>query len=113
MGRLRGHPLLGRFLADYGMLLVLLLLCAYFSAATLTEQYPTGAAGGEQLADDIHRQACPGARVLIVARDTQEDAEFAAALRQRLDEAGLVVVATVRGQPADVRQALQQAAAAG
>ena len=35
-----------RFVADYGMVFVLLLLCGYFSWATDAEQSPVGAAGG-------------------------------------------------------------------
>ena len=37
-----------RFLADYGMIFVLLLLCAFFSVVTYSEQSPSGAAAAEQ-----------------------------------------------------------------
>ncbi len=40
-------------LSDYGMVLVLLLLCALFSALTLAEQHPTGAAAARQVAAAI------------------------------------------------------------
>ena len=33
-----------RFIADYGMLLVLLFLCGLLSVTTYNEQYPTGEA---------------------------------------------------------------------
>src|SRR5262249_42100855 len=104
---------LSRFLSEYGMVLVLLLLGVYYSFATYAEQDPGGAAGGGPLAPEGVRRTGPGARVLIVARDTQEDAAFAGALQQRLGEAGLVVVDVVRGQPADARTALQRLADAG
>jgi ribose transport system permease protein len=103
-------PLLSRFVSQYGMVLVLLLLGGYYSIATYAEQDPGGAAGGEQLAREIVRQMNPGAKVLIVARDTQEDAAFAGTLRERLGEAGLTVVAVVKGQPADARAVLQRLA---
>ncbi len=102
-----------RLLGDYGMLLVLLLLCAYYTWVTLAEQHPAGAAGGTQLARQILAQYGPGTRVLVVARDTKEDVAFAEAARERLRAAGLTVAATVTGQPADARQALQQIAGRG
>ncbi|MCP5520483.1 MAG: ABC transporter permease [Verrucomicrobiales bacterium] len=100
-----------RLFADYGMLLVLLLLGVFFSAATLEEQHPAGAAGARQLARDISRQFPPGASVLIAVRDTVEDAEFARELGTRLEAAGLVVTETVNGQPADIRRVLTRIAA--
>jgi ribose/xylose/arabinose/galactoside ABC-type transport system permease subunit len=107
------RPVLSRFLAEYGMVLVLLALCGYYSVVTYAEQDPGGAAGGEQLAHEVARRARPGASVLIVARDTQDDATFAATLRHGLTEAGLRVVGVVKGQPADARAALQRLADAG
>jgi ribose transport system permease protein len=90
------------------MLLVLFLLCVYYSWATYAEQEPTGAAAGEQLAGAILRQASKSAKVLIVTRDTRDDAAFADTLAQRLAEASLTVAATVKGQPADARAALER-----
>jgi len=107
------RPLLSRFLSEYGMVLVLLALCGYYSVATYAEQDPGGAAGGEQLAREVVRQVPPGASVLIVARDTQEDATFAETLERRLTESGLRVVAVVKGQPADARAAVQRLVDAG
>src|SRR4051794_28610915 len=106
-------PILSRFLSEYGMVLVLLVLCGYFSFATFAEQDPRGAAGGEQLAREVIRRTGPGARILVVARDTQEDAAFADTLQRQLVEAGLVVLGVVKGQPADARTALKQLADAG
>ena len=40
---------LTRLLSDYGMLLVLLLLCALFSVLTLADQHPAGEAAARQL----------------------------------------------------------------
>ena len=66
-----------RFLSDYGMLFVLLLLCAWYSLATVEEQHPTGATAGQKLADQIISQFGRAARVLVVTRDSKEDAAFA------------------------------------
>src|SRR5262249_44534680 len=98
---------LSRFLADHGIVFALLALCIYFSFATFSEQHAEGAAGGQDLAQQIAQQTPPGARILIIVRDTREDAEFADALARGLAETGRTVVATVRGQPADARQALE------
>jgi ribose transport system permease protein len=106
-------PVLSRFLSDYGMVLVLLLLCVYYSFATYAEQEPGGAAGGELLARTILSRAGKTAHVLIVTRDAQEDTPFGDVLGQRLTEAGLLEVGTVKGQPADARQALQKIVASG
>jgi len=102
-----------RLLSDYGMVLVLLLLCAYFSWATYGKQSSGGRPAGEELAARISKRFGAGARVLIVARSTQEDREFAAALQEKLSAAGGRVVETVTGQPVDAREAMERAAAGG
>ena len=96
-----------RLKADYGMFFVLLLLCVLFSYLTWDEQHPNGASGAARLAPDIVERFGKGARVLIAARDNQEDAAFADALRDRLAAEGIEVVAVVKGQPTDARAALQ------
>src|SRR5262249_34969131 len=53
------------------------------------------------------------ARILIVAGDSREEAEFADTLRERLLTAGLEVEATVKGQPRDARMALAAAVQQG
>jgi len=94
-----------RFVADYGMLFVLLLLCGYFSWATDAEQSPVGAAGGRQVASLVVEEKGPDAKVLIVVRDTAADAAFADAAAAKL---GGTVVGIVKGQPPDLREALEK-----
>jgi len=101
-----------RFLSDYGMLFVLLALCAVLSVVTWGEQYPGGSAGGEGLAYDIIAATPPGARVLIVVRAPGEDEAFTQALAASLRDSGRVVVEIVRGQPADARKAIERLAVA-
>jgi ribose/xylose/arabinose/galactoside ABC-type transport system permease subunit len=98
---------------DYTTILVLVALCAVLSVATWDEQFPTGATGGQQLAQQIASQARPGASVLIVVRDTAEDAAMAAALSEQLTAARFRVLETIRGQPVDARRAIARASAAG
>ncbi len=104
---------LSHFLADYGMSLVLLLLCIYYSAVTFALQDPSGASGGEQLANELHYRSDNVSRVMIVTRDTREDNAFADALRRDLVERGVEIVADVRGSPSDARAALQHIADSG
>lgn len=104
---------LSRVLSDYGMILVLLLLCAFFSLATYREQSPTGAAAGRQLAAAITAQVGRTPRVLIVVRDLPDDSSLAVQLQHDLEAAGAEVVAVVRGEPRDAREALQKLAAQG
>lgn len=108
MAGTKTSTLLSRFLADYGMLFVLVLLCAYYSAVTWSVQHPTGAAAGEQVAREIIGQFGEQARALAVAPSNQEGAEFASALREYLPEA-----VVVQGEPSDARRALQARADKG
>jgi ribose transport system permease protein len=88
------------------MVLVLLLLCGFFAVVTCNEQFPTGAAAARQLASAIAADSGRQAGALIVVGEGGEDASFASELRDRLQERGVAVVGTVRGQPSDARLAL-------
>ncbi len=102
-----------RFLADYGMIFVLLLLCAFFSVVTYTEQSPTGEAAAKQVVASIQEQFGKAPRVLIAASDQPDDAAFSTKLERDLAASGAQVIATVKGEPKDAREALQKAAASG
>jgi ribose transport system permease protein len=92
--------------ADYGMLLVLALLCAAFSALTYQEQSSTDAEAAEVLAKQIVREQGANARVLVVASAEPTDAAFADLLQGKLTEAGVTIREIVKGEPRDARQAL-------
>lgn len=91
-------------LSDYGMLLVLVALCAFFSLATIQEQHPNGPAAARELAARIASATGRGARAVIVARDLAEDAEFSDTLGASLHDRGVDVVGTSRGGPAEARK---------
>src|SRR5262249_13740105 len=97
-----------RFVSDYGIIFGLVALFVIFSVATLDEQHPTGAAAGEDLLAAIVRQTQAGATVMIAVRNTAEDAEFARALSEGLATAGRTVLTTLRGEPSQTRQALEE-----
>ncbi|MEN9576248.1 MAG: hypothetical protein RL514_4103 [Verrucomicrobiota bacterium] len=102
-----------RFLAAYGMVFVLALLCTFFSFATYTEQHPTGVDAARQLAGSITIQLGKSPRVLIAVPNHPDADAFATALQAALTDAGATIVATVKGEPKDARAALQTAASAG
>lgn len=111
--RSRHRNLWQRLAADYGMVLVLLVLCGFFSALTYSEQHPTGPAAADQLGRLLPGQLGPGAKVMIAARSHAEDAAFADALAAKLRQSGLEAVAVVKGEPSDARERLQQLVSAG
>src|SRR5215470_8208435 len=97
----RGRSLLSRLPSEYGIALALLLLGGVFSAATVTEQQPEGAAAGEKLARRIARDQTAGAKVVIVAGTGRADKEFADAAKAGLEQAGRTVAAVSVGTPAE------------
>lgn len=102
---------LGRWLADYGMVLVLLALGLYYALATMTLHQPVGGEAARQVAARVAADR-PGA-VLLVARSTDGGEEFLAALASELGRRGVTVARRVAGEPRDARVALEDLAAAG
>tara|TARA_Y100001934_G_scaffold265349_1_gene343407 strand:+ start:1072 stop:2418 length:1347 start_codon:yes stop_codon:yes gene_type:complete len=94
-----------KLVADYGMVFVLLGLCAFFSAITLKDQHPTGLDGADALARQLGNPAEGGRSVLVVGRAHKEDLEFTKHLRLALEARGFTVE-SVNGEPRDARQAL-------
>ncbi len=88
------------------MAAVLLLLCAFFSAVTLSEQYTGGESGGETLAAEVLRRHGKTTKVAVVAGTAREDVPFAKALAAKLKDAGATVVLEAVGHPNEVRAAL-------
>jgi len=99
-------PAISRTLSDYGMVLVLVILCAAFSAATWDEQSPRGAAAGEQVAGFVRARVAPPGPIVIVAKRTPEDSDFAGSIAESLRGAGYRIAATVQGDPSELRSAL-------
>ncbi len=81
------------------MIFVLALLCAFFSAATYSEQSPTGEAAARQLASHIGGRFGRAPRVLIVARALPDDAAFARRLAGDLTASGGTGACHRRGRP--------------
>jgi ribose transport system permease protein len=106
----RLRPVLSRILSDYGMLLVLVLLAVFFSAATLSEQHPSGAEAGRQVARRLSERLGPAARILVAARDHPEDSSFVQTLIAARRGQGCAIVS---GEPRHAREALETFARKG
>lgn len=99
-------------LRDYGMLLVLLVLCAACSLATIAEHQPIDVATARRLAARIAADH-PQGRVLVLTLDNGQERQFGQALGQELTARGLTIVETVHGLPPDAARALDRAVAGG
>jgi ribose transport system permease protein len=104
-GRARLGAGFAHLAAEYGMLGVLLLLCAFFSVVTLRDQQPGGAAAAAAVAKRIAREA-PQTTIVIVARPGEEGARFAVALAARLGATGRRTITVPSDTPAALRDAL-------
>lgn len=102
-----------QFLANYGMIFVLLLLCVFFSVVTYSEQSPSGEAAAKQVLASIDSQLGKEPRVLIAAGDQPGDAAFADSLQKGLPATGAQVVGIIKGEPKDAREVLLKLNAAG
>jgi len=106
LNRATGTKRLSRFLTDYGMLVVLIVLCLFFSILTIDDQHPTGEGAAKSLLGELRgEEAIPGG-VIVVARETAEELEFARALERELPGTGYTTVTTITGDPATVRARL-------
>jgi ribose transport system permease protein len=109
--RVRG--LAANMLAEHGMLLVLGLLCLFFSVVTLDEQTPTGAEAAQQVRGALEREQAEGARLIVVAGRGGEEDAFAAVLQEQAEATGWTVAAVAQGGPREARLALEDLASAG
>jgi ribose transport system permease protein len=95
-----------RLLSDHGMLLVLVLLCAFFALATWGVQNPKGASAARQVAEKIEADF-QRPHVVVISKRNPQEVEFAEALRKAL-EGKSASVEVLSGSPYQVRQALEE-----
>lgn len=104
--RLKSKGKATRFITDYGMLLILFLLCLFFSVMTIREQYPTGQEAARKLADNLTNTITRNTTILIVARDTGEDSLFAHELTRLLVEQKYLSIIEISGDPSAIRNSI-------
>ncbi len=102
-----------RFFADYGIVFVLLLLCAFFSMATLKEQHPAGAQGASALWGTLRQQHREAQDILIIANVGRDGQAFADTLSRAARNHAGITSQTLTGEPFFVRDALEDLAQSG
>lgn len=98
---------LNKILSDYGMLIVLILLCLYYSVSTLTEQNPRGTDAAEQVAELVIGSYNSDASLLVVSKLNSEHQLFANRLNEALSAQGFSQIETVQGEPPAVRSSFE------
>lgn len=103
-----------RFLADYGMVFVLLLLILLFSVLTYGPQDSNGPDAGTEVATRILEAATDTKpNVIVIGRDSETDRAFTEAATEHLTANGANVLATINGEPSDAKKAIRTALDAG
>jgi ribose transport system permease protein len=97
-----------RFFADYGMLVVLLSLCIFFSIVTFKEQAANGPVAAAELRDQMTRELEARSTVLIVTSEQSSDPSLAVELESQLKEQGFEIVDVVKGSPKQAKLALEE-----
>ena len=95
-----------KLLSDYGMFLVLLLLCVLFSVLTLKEQIPEGSAASVRLIEQINNEFKKSDTILVVGAVNKDSAPFVEKLGEELVKEGFNNTKVVVGVPRDLLLAL-------
>src|SRR5436190_24218713 len=95
-----------RRLSNHGMVVVLALLCAAFSALTIREHRPSDEPAAIALAEQIVQEYGPAPRVGIVVGLAAEDATFAGRLKEELTNRQARILASVK--PAEIAEVLRK-----
>ena len=96
-----------RLLSDYGMLIVLILLCVFYSITTLDEQNPRGADGADQVVAMLLDAYETTDRIVVVAKSNPEHVQFADAMVEQLAANNFTNVERIDGEPPAVREAFE------
>ena len=96
-----------KFVSEYGTLLVLLVLFAYYTAATWGVIHPVSSGAAHEVAGKIISQK-KNARVVIVVRKGDDEQAFAKELKAQLEKEGAIVMQTITGAPSDASDALRE-----
>ena len=102
-----------KLLSDYGMVLVLIVLCLLFSVLTLEDQRPQDSAAVARLVEQISNRFDKSDIILAVGAVNTGSALFAEALAEELERDGFSNVEKVVGIPRDLRLKLDDIRAQG
>lgn len=101
-----------RFVSNYGMIFVLVLLCAYFSFATIDQQDPVTPGAANKIVAFINSQAT-SKNVVVIVPGGREDQRFSKTVQTGVTEGASRIVGTVAGDPAATRTEFNRLGAAG
>lgn len=96
-----------RYLADYGMLLVLLALCLLFTLLTLKQESATGSGTIQRIAEVIESGYKKEDGIFIVGEIRKDSGEFASSLTEELQQSGFVNTRAIVGTPQNLRSELE------
>ena len=101
-------------ISDYGMLVVLAILCSVFSVLTIAPQVPRGEAAAAQVSRALRDLGghAPDSSVLIAVQARRADDAFLAAMQKQAAQHHWRLT-VVRGEPSDARQQLSALAQKG
>ena len=95
-----------KLFSDYGMVLVLIVLCLLFSALTFKEQSPQGSNAVSEILGQINNRFDKSEIIMVVGAAKKDSALFAGKVGEKLKEAGYSKARIVVGTPRDLKLAL-------
>ena len=105
--------MLRKLLSNYGMIVILIVLCAIFSVLTLKERTPTGDQAISEMADQINKRFDKSQVVVAVGAANTDSGSFAEDLGNVLMEQDYNNCYTVIGTPRELRLELDKIKSAG
>ncbi len=102
------NTVMRRFMLDYGIIFVLLLLGVYYSFATLKVQHPSGRDAARAVVNAAIEQYGQNAHYAVVTGTSAEQDAYAEEIILLLQQRGAQDVQSARGGPPDVRKGLEQ-----
>jgi ribose transport system permease protein len=106
--KLMSRKSLSNFLSKYCMPGVLLLLCLYYSWATIDHRQAAGTAGGEECSAVLLSQSKLSRNVAILVGTSIDNDGFADRAKNNLQSHGIANVIVISGDPHDIRVGLQK-----
>ncbi len=97
---------LSRLMSDYGMIVVLAILCLLFSLLTITEQFPTGTDAAYNIIEQIRKNVRENAAMYVITSLSPSDNEFVKALKENLSKINKYSLFYIAGSPAEIRSQL-------
>jgi len=102
-----------RFLRDYGMIVMLVALCALFSILTIKKQIPMTKDAAGALASEIEAAHAKGDLILVAGSRVPASVDYAETLSKRLEAAGFTAVELVTGEARKLNLKLREIQSAG